>query len=171
MYYGNGTQRYRETDIGTMSPEKIIVMLYERAIRDLEQAGEALGRGERGEVNRLVLHSQTIIAELRAALDHRAGGEVAANLESLYEWLFREHLALLAAPEARRLDDCVKVLTPLLEAWRAIPAGSAENARRLAAAAAGSGPVPANRYGEPGGPRDRDAVGGASEARLLSVTV
>jgi flagellar protein FliS len=170
MYYGNGTQRYRETDIGTMSPEKIIVMLYERAIRDLEQAGEALARGDRGEVNRLVLHSQTIVAELRGALDHRAGGEVAANLESLYEWLFREHLALLGAPEARRLDDCIKVLTPLLEAWRAIPAGSAEAARRLAAAA-GSGPVPATRYGEPGGPRDRDAAGGAPEARLLSVTV
>lgn len=167
MYYGNGTRCYRETDIGTMSPEKIIVMLYERAVRDLEQAREALARGQRGEVNRLVLHSQTIVAELRGALDHAAGGEVAANLDALYEWLFREHLALLSDPADRRLEDCVKVLTPLLEAWRAVPAAAA--ARTLEAAAAG--PDPASRYGDQGGSRDREPAGSAAEPRLLSVTV
>lgn len=168
MYYGNGTQRYRETDIGTMPPEKIIVMLYERAVRDLEQAIAALAANRRGEVNRLVMHSQTIIAELRGALDHQAGGEVAANLEALYEWLFREHLGLLSDPSARRLEDCIKVLTPLLEAWRALPAGAADRARGLPPAA---GPVPARAYGDQGGSRERDNTGTAAEPRLLSVTV
>ncbi len=164
MNYGNGTQRYREADIGSASPQKMIVLLYERAMRDLAQAGEALARGDRREVTRLVVHSQAIIAELRGALDHEVGGDVAANLESLYDWLFREHLALLAGPTAERLENCLKVLTPLVEAWRAIP--SAVAARSLEAAAAG--PDPASAYGSKGGGKDS---GPAADHRLLSVTV
>ena len=167
MYYGNGTQRYRETDIGTMSPEKIIVMLYERVVRDLEQAQEAFARGDRREVTRLVLHSQSIISELRGALDHGAGGEVAANLENLYDWLFRQHLSLLADPGAAGLEDCLKVIAPLLDAWRTIPAGSAAEAARgrdLRMEAAASGADPASRPGDPGGTA-------APDRRPLSLTV
>ena len=167
MHYCSGTQRYRETDIGTMAPEKIIVMLYERVVRDLEQALEAFQGGDRREVTRLVLHSQAIITELRGALDHTAGGEVAANLEDLYDWLFRQHLSLLADPRAAGLEDCLKVVAPLLEAWRTIPAGSAAEAARtriLRMEAAASGADPATRPGEPGGAP-------APDRRPLSLTV
>lgn len=163
MYYGNGTQRYRETDIGTMTPAKIVVMLYERTVRDLEDAREALAQGKRPEVNRLVVHSQAIVAELQRALDHSVGGEVAANLDALYDWLFRQHLTLLASPSAKVIDDCLKVLAPLLEAWRAIPAGTKAMTGEAGAAA---GPVPASRYGDPGGPPER-----AFDESHLSVTV
>jgi len=167
MYYGNGTQRYRETDLATVSPEKIIVMLYERVVRDLEQAREAFGRGDRREVTRLVLHSQAIITELRGALDHDAGGEVAVNLENIYDWLFRQHLALLADPRPAGLEDCLKVVAPLLDAWRTIPAGSAAEAARsriLSMQAAAAGADPATGPGEPGGSP-------APERRPLSLTV
>ena len=169
MYYGNGTQRYRETDIGTMSPGKIVVMLYERVVRDLEQARDALERGDRGTVNRLVVHSQTIISELRGALNHGAGGEVSANLDALYEWLFHEHLTLLSDPEAGRIDDCLKVVAPLLDAWRQVQSGGADAARSLAAAA--SGPDPARDHGDRGGRRDAEPARPATDRGLLSVTV
>lgn len=150
MYYGNGMQRYRETDIGTMAPEKIIVLLYERAIRDLEQSGDALAAGDRREVNRLVLHSQAIIGELRNALDHAAGGEVAANLDNLYDWLFRQQLALLADPTPALVADCLKVLAPLAEAWRSVAAGGGTHSLEAAA----SGPVHATQQANPGSVRD-----------------
>jgi flagellar protein FliS len=167
MYYGNGMQRYRETDIGTMSPEKIVSMLYDRTIRDLEGAAEALGRGDRAEVNRLIVHSQAIITELRGALNHELGGEVAANLENIYEWLFRQHLSALASPTADLITDCVKVLEPLADAWRAIASGAAHGVRSLEAAAAG--PDPARGTVNPGGVRE--PAGAAANRSLLSVTV
>ena len=163
MYYGNGTQRYRETDIGTMSPAKIVVMLYERTVRDLEQARDALAAGKRTEVNRLVVHSQAIVTELQRALDHSVGGEVAANLDALYSWLFRQHLDLLAGPTTEVIDDCLKVLAPLLDAWRAVPTGVKAMSGEAGAAA---GPDPATRSLDPGG-----TSGPAPDQSLLSVTV
>lgn len=163
MYYGNGTQRYQETDIGTIAPAKIVVLLYERTVRDLEQARDALAAGNRTELNRLVVHSQAIIAELQRALDHEVGGEMAANLDALYDWLFRQHLTLLADPSAKLFDDCLKVLAPLLEAWRALPSGGRAMSGEAGASA---GPDPAPRTADRGAPAER-----AADQSHLSVTV
>ncbi|HPF70500.1 MAG TPA: flagellar protein FliS [Candidatus Krumholzibacteria bacterium] len=161
MYYGNGMQRYRETDIGTMSPEKIIVKLYERTVRDLEQAGDALAAGDRREVNRLVIHSQAIVGELRKALNHDVGGDVAANLESIYDWLFRQHLVLLTDPTPQLVADCVKVLAPLADAWRSVATGAGTRTLEAAASGAGNATPSAN----PGHVRDY------ADRSTLSLTV
>ena len=77
-----------------------------------------------------ISHSQRIIAELHTALDHAVGGEISRNLESLYDFLFVEHLAILVDQDPRHIDNCLTVLTPLLAAWRDIPPGTAEEAAR-----------------------------------------
>ena len=128
MYNRSGVQCYRETDIQTMRTEKMIVLLYERIVADLSGARKALLAGNRVDMTSKVSHSQRIVLELQAALDHSIGGEIAANLESLYGFLFQEHLAVLVDQDVKHLDDCLAVLDPLLEAWRKIPSGSGERA-------------------------------------------
>ncbi|PID81918.1 flagellar export chaperone FliS, partial [bacterium DOLZORAL124_64_63] len=95
MYGNHGVQRYKETNINSISREKMIVMLYERMQSDLLGAAKAIGADDRVEMTRLVNHSQRIVSELRGALDHTIGGEVSRNLESLYDYLFHEHLQVL----------------------------------------------------------------------------
>lgn len=147
--YDNETsvQRYREADLGSMSPEKMIVALYERLCRDLEDARSALSAGDRPTANTAITHAQAIVTELRNALDHQVGGgTIAGNLDSLYEFVFQELLKLLVDTDPVHLDNCTNVLTPLLDSWRQVPAGAGEEAvRRLDVDEAAPGAEPANR--------------------------
>ncbi len=83
MYGNQGVRRYRETDLGTMTRERMVVLLYEKMISDLEEALRALEKGERAVFTQRVNHSQRIVCELRSALDHATGGDIARNLEAI----------------------------------------------------------------------------------------
>jgi len=126
----SGVQRYQEADIQSVSPEKLLVLLYEKMADDLLQARRAITVGNRVAMADRVTHSQQIIAELHSALDHSVGGEIAANLESLYDYLFHEHLEVLLDQDLTHVDNCLAVITPLLTAWRAIPHGTVEETGR-----------------------------------------
>lgn len=136
--------RYRQADLGSMSPERLIVALYERVFRDLDQAGDALAAGDIATYNTNVTHAQAIITELRGSLDHGVGGEIAGNLDSLYDFVFQTLLGSLVDRKPESLDSCRKVLTPLLEAWRQVPPGAGEQeAQRQSAESRSSGANPA----------------------------
>lgn len=144
MYGNQGVQRYRETDLGTMTRERMVVLLYEKMVSDLEDAVIALEANDRATFTKKVNHSQRIVAELRNSLDHATGGEIARNLDSIYEFVFREHLSLLLDRDPRRARSCIEVLAPLLAAWRQIPNGTAENALRERARSGSTGSEPAS---------------------------
>ncbi len=87
-------------------------------------------RGDRVAMSQRTNHSQRIISELRNALDHSIGGDISRNLESLYDFMFHEHLEMMVDQETRHVDNCIRVITPLLDAWRNVPVGSGEQAAR-----------------------------------------
>lgn len=130
MYNNYGVQRYKEADINSISKEKMIVLLYEKMQSDLMGAAKALKQENRVEMTRLINHSQRIVSELRGALDHNIGGEVSRNLESLYDYMFHQHLELLVDQDETHIENCLRVIAPLLEAWRQVPAGAAEQTIR-----------------------------------------
>ena len=125
-----GIQRYIEADIKSISREKLLVLLYEKMANDLLEARLAIAGGDRIRMADRITHSQQIITELHNALDHAIGGEISRNLESLYDFLFVEHLAILVDQDPRHIDNCLTVLSPLLAAWRQIPPGTADKAAR-----------------------------------------
>ena len=141
MDYSTGAQRYREADLGSMTKEKMIVLLYEKVVSDLQAARRAIVDDDRLEMVKRVNHSQRIIAELRNALDHSVGGEVSRNLESLYDYLFHEHLEILLDRSVERVDNCLTVIAPLLAAWRQIPAGTSAQASQEQVPGAPAGPT------------------------------
>ena len=130
MYNNHGVQRYRETDINSMSKEKMIVLLYEKMQSDLTCAQKALRAEDRVEMTRKINHSQRIVSELRSALDHSIGGEVAQNLDNLYDFMFHQHLEVLVDLNEVHIVNCLRVIEPLIRAWRQIPNGTAEKALR-----------------------------------------
>ncbi|MFH2052308.1 MAG: flagellar export chaperone FliS [bacterium] len=130
MYNNMGLQRYREADFSSMTQEKMIVLLYEKTVSDLQEAVAAADDGGRLEMTRKLNHAMRIITELRAALDHSIGGDIARNLDSIYDFIFHECLQMIADQESRHARSAIEVLEPLLDAWRRIPAGTGQKAAR-----------------------------------------
>ena len=116
---------YRETDLQTMGKEKLIVLLYQKMLEHFAAAADAAG-SDRPEMSRRLGLAQRIVTELRSALDHAMGGEIADNLASLYDFVFHETLEMQLDQEPVHAANCHRVLEPLLQAWSNIPAGTGE---------------------------------------------
>ncbi|MDO9694561.1 MAG: flagellar export chaperone FliS [Candidatus Latescibacteria bacterium] len=146
-----GIRHYQQTTICSQSPEQLIVMLYEGALRFLESARAAALNGDLPEMGRQVGRAQRIVLELQCSLDHAVGGEMAGNLEALYGFVLQELTALRLDAQTLHIDNCRRVLRPLLTAWRTIPPGTGETARRNAGrSTTGAGMDVASKPGTPG---------------------
>ena len=123
MSYANAAATYRQNAILTASPEKIVKLLYEGAIRHLERsrlyltdqktthsphAGEALGR------------ALSIIGELRSSLDHKVGGEISQNLDRLYEFSEFQITQANLTRTPQPIEQTLQVMRTLKEAWDAV---------------------------------------------------
>ncbi len=139
----SGIRCYQETAVQTLGPEKLIVLLYEGLLRYLRQARAAIAARDMAGKARSVNNAQAIVVELKNSLDHAVGGGIAANLETLYNYIFTEDVNLLIDNDPAHVENVERVLAPLLEAWRQIPPGTAERARRERESAAAPAPAPA----------------------------
>jgi flagellar protein FliS len=152
MYETTGIRTYRESNANSLGPEKLVVALYETILQESEGARQHLAANDRVEMLKGIRRVTDIISELRSALDHDLGGEIAANLDTLYEFMLHECLQLIADRDPRHLDHLRRVIAPLLHAWRQIPPGTADRARRELlgqAEPAPAGPDPASRQAHP----------------------
>ena len=125
MSYATGATAYRENAVLTASPEKIVKMLYDRAIQHMEKcrgelsnpatcrsasAGESIGK------------AFAIVGELRTALDHQQGGELSQNLERLYEYVQDELSQGNMQRAPIHMENAIRVMRTLKEGWDAIAA-------------------------------------------------
>ncbi|MEZ4388783.1 MAG: flagellar export chaperone FliS [Candidatus Krumholzibacteriia bacterium] len=142
MTYDRNILAYRETDLQTMGKEKLIVLLYRKMIEHLDKAA-ACAAADRVEMSRRLSLTQRIVAELRGALDHAIGGEIAANLDTLYDYVFSEILEMQVDRDPLHAANCRRVLEPLLTAWSQIPSGTG-NRELSSSLPAGTDPAPAS---------------------------
>lgn len=82
----NPLNAYREVSVRTATQGKLIVMLYDEAVKQLDQAISLLNAKTRqlDKVHNSLIKTQDIVTELMAGLDFDRGGEIARNLMSLY---------------------------------------------------------------------------------------
>ncbi|PKL42502.1 MAG: flagellar export chaperone FliS [Candidatus Riflebacteria bacterium HGW-Riflebacteria-1] len=80
----NQKAAYRKTQVETASPEALILMLYDGALKFMGQTEIAFAANDIEQISNLLLRVQAIFAELMTALDKEKGGEIAVNLERLY---------------------------------------------------------------------------------------
>lgn len=116
----NAYKTYQRVNVQTSDPTKIIVMLYEGAIKNLYQAIGHFEAKRNKEGSGRVNKTLDIVHYLSSTLDFEKGGEIAQNLSKLYDYV-RDTLALAninADPAGIR--DSIKVLHELLEGWQAI---------------------------------------------------
>jgi flagellar secretion chaperone FliS len=113
-----GRSAYQAQATTTASPAQLVLMLYDGALTQIARAEEALDGARDGEAAHQALSkAQAIVTELAVTLDHERGGEMAANLASLYEYC--NHLLVDAniAKSAAGLPDAANVLRGLRDAW------------------------------------------------------
>lgn len=137
-------QSYKRVGISTSDPVKIVVLLYEGAIRNLAQAVENIG-GDTALVSAKLVRTLEIINYLRTSLDHDKGGEISVNLERLYEYM-RDQLSYanieLEDGGREKIIEVMDLLQTLLEGWRGV-SGTPAAAQALAPAPVEPAPRPA----------------------------
>ena len=111
-------KRYRQVQVDTTNPVRLVVMLYEAAIGALRQAIAAIERRDYERKGKELLRAHDILFELLSCLDHEKGGQVAANLASLYTYMLKRILEANRSLEIPVLEEVIGHLTTLNEGWR-----------------------------------------------------
>lgn len=113
----NYAKIYKETQIETASPVKLIVILYDIIISSIEQALVYLENKKYDLLNKELSRAQDGLIELIVSLDFEKGGDIANNLYSIYLYCSRR---LFEGNIEKNRDMLVEVKTILLklrEAW------------------------------------------------------
>jgi flagellar secretion chaperone FliS len=115
--YASAKQAYTESSVLTATPEQLVVMLYDGAIRFLTQAAAALRAGDRQQSTARLRRAEAIIAELNMTLDMQRGGEVAGRLRSIYLFAKRHLIEAQLKSDPERIDHVIGLLSELRESW------------------------------------------------------
>ncbi|MBL1456614.1 MULTISPECIES: flagellar export chaperone FliS [unclassified Methylophaga] len=117
--YGRGAV---ESEVNFASPHRIIQMLMEGALSKIATARGCIARNDIAEKSRQITWGMNIIQGLRTSLDAQKGGEVAANLDALYEYMGRRLLEANVSNDVAILDEVSSLLMEVKAGWDNIPA-------------------------------------------------
>ncbi|MFZ2288655.1 MAG: flagellar export chaperone FliS [Halopseudomonas yangmingensis] len=106
--------------VSEADPHRLIQMLMEGGLQRLAQARGAMQHGNMPLKGELIGKTVGIIGGLRAALDHDKGGEVAANLERLYDFMTRRLSEANLRNDPAMLDEVSGLLREVKEGWDGI---------------------------------------------------
>ncbi len=116
----NGLEVYQEASVTTQNKGRLIVMLYDGAIKFLKQAIRDIEANDFAGKGHHIQKAQDIILELNTVLDLEAGGDVAKNLRSLYNFMSKHLSQANIKSDAVMLGEVISILEELNQGWRAI---------------------------------------------------
>lgn len=123
MTYAQAAATYQRNAILTASPEKLVKLLYEGAIKNLEKSkvGLADARLARSpEVGQSLSRAMGILGELRASLDHAAGGAIAKDLDRLSEYGLDQLSQANLTRTPTGVANALQMMRTLKEGWDGI---------------------------------------------------
>jgi len=114
--YATAQRAYTESSVLTASPERLVVMLYDGAIRFLNQSAAAMREGQRDRSREKMRRAEAIVDELNVCLD-MSYGEIPQRLREIYMFCKRTlHTANIQANPAR-IEAVTRLLSELRESW------------------------------------------------------
>ncbi len=141
MGYSNAYNAYQKTNVSTASQGRLVVLLYEGAIKQLTQAISYLDAQDKILPSNIekygiaIQKAQSIITELQVSLDMEKGGDIAKNLMSLYIFFNEELVNATITKSRKKLESVLSMMTQVNDSWRQIanstanaPAAKVENA-------------------------------------------
>lgn len=113
----NQYQKYKETQVVSASREKLLLMMYEGAIRFTKMAIKATEDKNVPERCNAIGRVYDIVMELNNTLDHKVGGEIALHLEQLYMYITDQLTQANLKGDVEPLKNSLKILETLYEGW------------------------------------------------------
>ncbi len=102
------------------TPHQMISMLLEGALDRIAAAKGAIERSETAQKAKLISSAVAIVESLRASLDHQQGGEIAGNLEALYDYMERRLVHANVSSDVAALDETARLLREIKSGWNDI---------------------------------------------------
>jgi flagellar protein FliS len=116
---------YQENRVTTQTPGRVVVMLYEGAVKFLKQAIREMEAGQYIEKGKSINRAVDIIQELNFTLNMEAGGDIARNLRRLYAFMVERLFQANIRKDAGMIRETIKLLEELDEGWKAVASGKA----------------------------------------------
>jgi flagellar protein FliS len=115
---------YVDNAITTASPARMLVMLCDRLVLDVQRGLDAQRAGNLPESHNQLVHAQEIVIHLRSTLRVEAwdGGP---GLASLYDWLHNELIRANVTKDPALTEGCLSIVSDLAETWTAAAVQSA----------------------------------------------
>ena len=115
-----GVETYQETAVTTQNKGKLIVMLYDGAIKFLKLAIKEIEAGNTEEEGKYISKAIDILFELNTVLDMEAGGEIAMNLRKLYLFMGQHLTEANTKQDIGKIEEVIKLLEELNQSWKTI---------------------------------------------------
>jgi flagellar protein FliS len=121
MSYSNANA-YREREVLTASPEKLVVMIYDHVLANLRRARMAIETGNVEQRVHALGKARDGVMELLVSTDTERGGDIARNLRALYGFAFKELISVGRNLDTAQLDKITAIMGNLRESFATIAA-------------------------------------------------
>lgn len=126
--YGSNRQyaeNYRKVGVSSAvsdaDPHKLVALLLAGACERLRLAQACIERGDTARKGKAIGEACAIVGHLNGSLDHEAGGEMAANLSALYDYVMQRLTEANLHNDPSALQESLDLLGEIDGAWNAIP--------------------------------------------------
>ncbi|HEY4014489.1 MAG TPA: flagellar export chaperone FliS [Polyangiaceae bacterium] len=109
--------RYGAIKVTTANPGQVLVMLYDGLIRFLREASTAMAAGDRKRAGERISRSHAILGELLGGLDPTQSQTLCERLTAVYGFCMRHVVKANIEQDPAKLDEVIKILAPLRDAW------------------------------------------------------
>jgi flagellar protein FliS len=106
--------------VETASPHRLIQMLFEGALERIAQAKGAMLQNQIARKGELIGKAVAIVGGLQGSLNDKEGGNLATNLDELYDYIIRRLTRANFENNTEYLDECGRLLGEIKTAWDAI---------------------------------------------------
>ena len=129
MSYASHSSSYREMEIQSASPERLVVIVFEQLVVNLERARIAMERKDIELRVTSLRRARGLVGELLATLDFEKGGALANQLADLYQFMLYELVDIGQRGDVATMRKLVNIATSLRDGFTMAAKAVAADAR------------------------------------------
>ena len=103
------------------SPYQLVQILYSELLKKISESKGNMERGNLAIKGKRLSTALAIVTGLRASLDHRSGGEIAATLDRIYEYISNRLVTAIITNDSEILDEVSELITIIKDGWDSMP--------------------------------------------------
>ncbi|MEZ7892849.1 MAG: flagellar export chaperone FliS [Candidatus Wallbacteria bacterium] len=146
MQPNNFQNKYLETQVQTASPVQLINMLYDGAVKFAHLAIAGIRENDIAKKTTNIIKVEKIIIELRNSLNFNQGGEIAKNLDKIYDYMYTTLMDANDQNDTSKIESVIKEILIIKDGWQAVLRDYATGFNKQAPSA-----QPAPAYSRPAG--------------------